>query len=224
MLVLPDLAFAAVLGAVLWRGLAARGAGRVIAALLAAVHLILAPLATLRAVGKLARRARATEAIAARAVELAPPSGRLFVVAASDPMVFLYPRGIAADVAPGAIRCWSVLSAARAGHRFTRTGARSFTLDALDRTLLDGTFDRLFRAADRPFAVGDSVEQCGATIRVAAVRDGRPARLEVSLRRRLEDPELGWATWQDHRLVRFVPPAVGTTVELPWSSGPSGVL
>ena len=71
---------------------------------------------------------------------------------------------------------------------------------------------------------GDTVEQCGATIRVAAVGRGLPTRLDISLRRSLDDPELGWAVWQDHHLARFTPPAVGQSVELPWSSGPSGVF
>jgi hypothetical protein len=224
MLVLPDLAFAAILGVVLSRGLGARWPGRLLAAVLAIVHLLVAPLATLHTVHKLADRAHATHAIATRAAELAPASGRVFLVAASDPMVFLYPRGILADQAPGAIRCWSVLSAAHASHRFTRTGRKTFTLEPIDHALLDGSFDRLFRSPDRPFAVGDTVEQCGASIRVAAVRDGRPTRLEISLRRALEDPELGWLTWQAHHLERFIPPAIGASIEIPWSSGPSGVL
>ncbi|HEX3482500.1 MAG TPA: hypothetical protein VHT91_46110 [Kofleriaceae bacterium] len=223
-LVIPDLAFAAVIGLVLHRGLAAGWPGRILASLLAIVHLGIAPLQTVAAVDKLAGRARATEAIAGRIAELAPPSGRVFLVAASDPMVFLYPRAILADQAPGTVRCWSVLSAARSGHRLTRTGARSLAIDALDRPLLDGSFDTLYRSDDRPFAIGDTVEQCGATIRVAALRDGRPSRLEVALRRSLDDPELGWLVWRDHRLERLAMPRVGETVELPWSAGPSRVL
>jgi hypothetical protein len=224
MLVIPDLAFAAVIGAILHRALTAGWPGRILASLLAIVHLVIAPIAAVRTSQRLADRARDTEAIAARIAELAPPSGRVFLVAASDPMVFLYPRSILADLAPRAVRCWSVLSAARSGHRLTRTGERSLAIDALDRPLLDGSFDTLYRSADRPFAVGDTVEQCGATIRVAALRDGRPARLEVTLRRSLDDPELGWLVWRAHRLDRLAMPRVGETVELPWSAGPSRVL
>lgn len=224
MLVIPDLAFAAVLGAVLHRGLTARGPGRLLAAALAVVHLAIAPVAALREIDKLVRRARDTDAIAAEIVRLAPPSGRVFLVAAADPAVFLYPRAILSDVAPGAVRCWSVLSAARAGHRITRTGARSLAIEPVGHTLLDGSFDTLFRGADRPLAAGDTVEQCGAEIRVAEVRDGRPARIEVALRRTLDDPVLAWLIWRDGRLERFALPAVGQTVEVPWSPGPSRVL
>ncbi|MEO7331029.1 MAG: hypothetical protein ABI193_20810, partial [Minicystis sp.] len=224
MLVLPDLAFAPILGLILYRGLTARWPGRVLAALLAIVHLVIAPLATLKTVHKLGARAHATDTIAARATELAPPSGRVFLVAASDPMVFLYPRGIVADRSPGAIRCWSVLSAAHSAHRFTRTGRKTFTLEPLDRPLLDDSFDRLFRSPDRPFTIGDTIEQCGASIRVATVVNGLPTRLDITLRRALEDPELGWLTWRDHHLEPFVPPAIGTSIDLPWSAGPSGVL
>jgi hypothetical protein len=139
-------------------------------------------------------------------------------------MVYLYPRGILAYQSPGTLRCWSVLSAARSAHRLTRTDAHTLVLDAVDRPMLDGSFDTLYRGDDRPLAVGDSAEQCGATIRVTALRDGRPARLEIALRRSLDDPEIGWVVWRDHRLERLVMPRVGETVELPWSSGPSRVL
>jgi len=223
-LVIPDLAFAPLIGMLLYRGVAARWPGRVVVAALAVLHLVIAPVAAARSIRGLAQRARATESLAAGLVPLVPRSGRVFVVAASDPMVYIYPRGILADVAPGVVRCWSVWSAARAGHRVTRTGARTLVLEPLERTLLQDSFDELYRAPGRPFAVGDSAEQCGATIRVVAVRAGRPSRLEVELRRSLDDPEVLLLVWRDHQLVRFTPPRVGETVELPWSSGPSRVL
>jgi len=223
-LVIPDLAFAAVLGALLYRGHHARWPGRILVAVLAVIHLGLAPLAVLRAVIRFEHRARATEAIASRIAQLTPASGRVFMVAASDPMVFLYPRGILLDVAPHTLRCWSQWSAARAGHRISRTGTNTLVIEPIERTLLDDSFDRLYRAADRPFAVGDTVEQCGATIRVAAVRDGRPARLEVELHRSLDDPAVVLLIWRDRKLERLTPPGIGETIEVPWSPGPSRVL
>lgn len=223
-LVIPDLAFAALLGWVLERGISARWPGKILAGALAAVHLVAAPFAVVRAIARDEDRARATEAIAARIVALAPPLGRVVIVAASDPLVFVYPRGVLADVAPGTVRCWSVWSAARASHRVTRTASHTLEIEPIGRTLLDGSFDELYRSADRPFEVGATVEQCGATIRVAAVRDGRPARLEVTLRRSLDSPEVMLMVWRDRQLVRFAPPRIGETVELPWSAGPAGAL
>jgi len=223
-LVVPDIAFAALLGLLLHRGLRARWPGRALVAVVAVAHLALAPLASLHAIDRLAGHARATEEIAREAVALAGPSHRLFLVAASDPMVFLYPRAVAAGLTPGAIRCWSVLSAARAGHRLTRTGERTVELEPVGRTLLDGSFDRLFRAADRPFAPGETIEQCGAAIRVARVEDGRPARLSIEWRRSLDDPALVLVVWRGGRLERLASPRIGETIELPWSPGPSRVL
>jgi hypothetical protein len=139
-------------------------------------------------------------------------------------MVYLYPRGILADTAPTTLRCWTTISGAHARHRLTRTGPKSFTLEPIERPLLDHSFDQLFRSPDRPFAVGDTIDQCGASITVSAVLHGLPCRLTISFRRNLDDPELGFLVWRDHHLERFTFPALNETVELPWSSGPSNVF
>jgi hypothetical protein len=121
------------------------------------------------------------------------------------------------------VRCWSTLSGARSAHRLTRTGRNTFELVPVDRPLLDGTFDTLFRAADRPFAVGDEAEQCGARIRVAATDNGRPTRLAITTRRSLDDPELVLLVWRDGHLARLAAPAIGETIALSWSPGPTGM-
>jgi hypothetical protein len=223
-LVVPDLAFAALIGAILARGISASGAGKASAVLLAISHLACAPLLSLHAQRSLARRGRGAERVAREVSELVPAGARAFLVAASDPFVFLYPRGILAQTAPGAVSCWSVLSAARASHRLTRSGERHLTLEPIERPLLAGSFDVLFRAPDRPLSVGDTVEQCGATLQVSALRDGLPARLEVTFQRSLDDPKLAFLIWRDHELIRLALPPLGETVELPWSPGPSGAL
>jgi hypothetical protein len=56
------------------------------------------------------------------------------------------------------------------------------------------------------------------------VRDGPPARLEVTLQRSFHDPLVALLIWRDQRLERFTPPRPGETVEVPWSPGPSRVL
>jgi hypothetical protein len=223
-LVIPDLAFAALLGLVLHRGLVASRSGRALALLLAVAHLGLAPVTTAHAMTRLIRRSQETRAIAAQIERDLSASGVAFIVAASDPMVYLYPRTILSDVAPHAVRCLSTLSAARSGHRLTRTGGHTFVLEPMERPLLDGSFDQLFRSSSRPFAVGDTAEQCGAKVRIAAVNRGLPTRLEVEMRSALDDEELALLVWQDRQLTRLRVPAIGGSIELPWSPGPTGVL
>jgi hypothetical protein len=223
-LVIPDLAFAAILGAVIYRGLEGTRSGGAAAILLALVHLGLAPVAGSLSVQTLVRRAQATSAIAKEIEHHLSPSGVAFIVAASDPMVYFYPRSILADVAPGSVRCLSTLSAARSRHHLTRTGRHTFTLELVDRPLLDGSFERLFRSSDHRFAIGDTTEQCGATVRVVELASGLPTRLAIEMRRSLDDPELPLLVWRDGRLERLAMPAVGSTIELPWSPGPTGVL
>ncbi len=222
-LVVPDLAFAAVLGAILARAFDGSSFGKVLAGVIAFAHFVFSPLVALHDLRSLARRGHAVDRVAEEIAAMVPNGGRAFVVTASDPLVYLYPRGVLAMTAPHAVSCWSILSAARSGHRLTRTDAHSFELEALDRPPLDG-FDTLFRAPDRPFAVDDTVEQCGATIRVAAVRDGRPTKLEVKFERRLDDPKLTFLVWQGGELARLDWDSVGDGIEIPWSPGPSGVF
>ncbi len=230
-LVIPDVGFAALVGVLMRRGFAsaaaaapARGVRVAGAALLAIVHVGLAPLSSLHVMKTMVHRARATDAIARAIARDTPETGRVFLVAASDPMVFLYPRGILAETAPGRLRCFSVLSAARSAHRLTRTGERSLTLEPLDRPLLDGGFDTLFRSPDEPFAAGDVVSQCGAVVRVAAVEDGKPSRLDVTFDAPLDGSDLALLAWRGSRIERLAAPPVGAGLELPWSPGPSGIL
>ena len=219
-LALANLGVAVVLATLFDAALERGWLARIAVGLLALVHLVASPLRAWIDIDLLDQRGRASEAIAIEAVELAR-GRRLFVVAASDPFVFLYPRGIASALDPGAIRCWSVLSAARSTHRLERVDDHTFTLTALHRPLLMG-FDSLFRRPDR--AITDAADQCGATIRVTELDGGLPSTIEISFRRRLDDPELVFAAWRDGHLVRLELPAVGSAIELPWSPGPARFL
>lgn len=212
-LLVPDLAFAAILGSILARGLAAPRTGKLLAALLAVAHLVWSPLCELHDQHALGRRGRLADRVAREVHGLVPPGGRAILVAASDPFVFLYPHAVLAATAPGAVTCWSVLSAARGRHRLTRTGERELTLEPLDHPLLAGSFDELFR--DRPFAVGDTLDQCGATIRVTEVQHGLPTLLTIAYQRRLDDPKLTFLVWRDRHVARLALPAIGESVELP---------
>ena len=207
-LVVPDLAFAAVLGAIVARG------WKLGPMIVAAAHLIWAPLFGLHEQRALAQRGHVADRAATDVAALVPFHTRAIVIAAASPYVFLYPRGILAETSPGAVSCWSVLSAAASRHRLTRTGEKSFTLEALDRPLLAGSFDTLFRGPGHPFHTGDTFDQCGATIRIARVQDDLPVELAISYQRRLDDPQLTFLAWHAPHLERFAFPPIGASVEL----------
>lgn len=231
LLLLPSLGFAPLFAVIVLRGLRrASSPGpapwlrRAGAGLLGFMHVALAPLLLLAGAGSIADIARKL-AEAARTAEIgAPPGKRVFLAAASDPMVAMYPAALLALESPGTLSCWSALSMAKAPHRLTRTGPSSFTLAPIGRPLLTGAFEVLYRAPTAPFRPGDQVTHCGATIRVAEVEDGKPSRIEVDLGAPLDDPGLVLLAWRDGRLRRIAPPAVGEAVELPWSPGPMGLL
>ncbi|WP_437496111.1 hypothetical protein [Sorangium sp. So ce1099] len=229
LLLLPNVGFAPLLAVLVVHGLRrgpARGvashARRAGAGLLGFVHVALAPLLFLLGIRMSADIARSVEEIARTAEIDAPPRKRVFIAASSDPMASTYPAAILVTTSPEALSCWSILSMTKATHRLTRTGASSLALAPVERPMLTGMFETLYRSPEAPLRVGDAIRQCDATIRVAAVEGGRPTRIEVELGTPLEDPELVLLTWRDGRLRRVAPPAVGEVLELPWSIGPTG--
>ncbi|WP_437821450.1 hypothetical protein [Sorangium sp. So ce1078] len=229
LLLLPNLGIAPLLAVLLLRGLGrgpstgpASWGRRAGAGFLGVVHVALAPLMFLLSTASNADIARKFEDVARTAEIGAPHRKRVFLAASSDPLASIYPQAIIALESPDAISCWSMLSMTKALHRLTRTGPSSFTLAPVGQTMLTGAFETLYRAPSAPIPPGYEVRQCGATIRVAEVEGGKPTRLEVDLGAPLEDPGLVLLAWRDGRLRRVAPPAVGETIELPWSPGPTG--
>ncbi|MFT3926189.1 MAG: hypothetical protein QM778_26830 [Myxococcales bacterium] len=233
MLAIPNIGFAPVCAAVLLygkrafedepRGLALTGRGLV--RLFGFTTLVLAPLQLLVGVAMHRSMADKTRFVA----EHLPSSAlradtRLVMVASSDPLAYMYPRSILGAQHATQARCWSVLSGARADHRITRVGERELMIAPIGRTMLQGEFEGLYRAAEIPLRVGDEVEQCGLKIRVAALQDGKPSRIHVAFDAALDDPTLSLVEWKDERFVPFVPPAVGQSVLWKWSSGPTGLF
>jgi hypothetical protein len=95
---------------------------------------------------------------------------------------------------------------------------------ATDSTFLREPFEGLSRARRLPLRVGDEVRQCGAIIRVAALRDGLPHRLEARLDRPLDDPSLALLAWRDGKIERITPAEVSNGLSIAWSKGPIGGL
>ena len=221
-LVIPDIGFAALVGVVIRHAFSRGWPRRVGGAVLVVQHLLLAPLVSLRVIHIVAQTARGAEDVGRTAELDGVKSPRVFLIAESDPFVFLYPRSFLADTAPGRVRCFTPLSGARGDHRITRSGPRSLVIEPLTARMLDG-FDNLFRGT--PLEPDARIRDCGAEIHVIT-----PNRIEVTFDH-IEDLEhageapdpLVLLQWNGSRLERFALPAEGDSVVLRAFAGPGAL-
>ncbi|MCB9763580.1 MAG: hypothetical protein H6739_27680 [Alphaproteobacteria bacterium] len=142
------------------------------------------------------------------------------VLVASDITIVMYMPawGLLHDAPePGS---YQILSAVPRDHRITRTAPDRLELEILDGGLFDGMMTKLTRSPGRPFAVGDVVEQRGATIEVLEVGPRGPTRLGVTLRGEREVYPIAWV---DGALVPVALPEVGASMLIPWTPGPMGL-
>jgi hypothetical protein len=220
-LILPNLAFCALFAALIRAGIAARAVPRALAWALVVLHGLFSPLFGLFGVHTLSTQARRIESIAASA-DLSGPKQRPLFVIASDPMVFLYVTGVLV-LGERVGSCWATLSAAKGTHRIERTAPDTLRMEVEGSTFMLGAFETVYRSDKFPFRVGDSVEQCGARIRVLETRSGRPSQVEVRFDVPLDSDALRIVAWQSGRLARLRIPQTGAT-RIPWSAGPMGGL
>ncbi len=226
-LLVANLGFAPIMATVMHHAFArgplafARRAG---AGFLAVVHVGLAPFVQLANQHSMQTMARATEATAHVIEQEVHGASRMFLVAASDPMAGLYAGAVMASETSQPLACGELLSAARADITITRTGNASFALAPRGTTLLRGSFEDLYRPPWLPLQVGDEVTGCDARVRVAAVEDGLPSRIEVTSDVSLDAPGVAWLVWDAGAMKRFVFPALGESVTIAWTPGPSGIF
>jgi hypothetical protein len=94
----------------------------------------------------------------------------------------------------------------------SRTSPRALTLTTLDRPLLEGEWEVLFRSPDLPLRVGDAVSQEGGLrITVQAVAQGHPTRVLFELPRPLEESDFRLLLWGEGRFDALTLP-VGRSV------------
>jgi hypothetical protein len=152
-----------------------------------------------------------------------PPSGKpskVVILAASDPVTGIYAGAARGVRAPKTISAWVTLSMARATHHIERTGDRTLVID-VDPGMLYGTFEVVFRAADRPLHRGDKVDLDDAVVTVRGVKEGHPTSFAVDFRTlSLDEPTLKLLIWQDAKLVP-VHLAKGERLDVPWTPGPT---
>jgi hypothetical protein len=113
---------------------------------------------------------------------------------------------------------------AKATNRVIRTGPATLAIEPQGTTFLAGEFETLFRSSSEPLHLGEAIEQCGATYRVAALVDGRPSRVELTVDVPLDDPHVRLLTWDAGHLRAVVPPAMGEATDIAWSPGPIGLF
>ena len=196
-------------------------------AFLVVAHLILSPLMFLGTIGMVAKLGATTERIdrtldgVLGSGESSSPARHVFILVASDPVGGLYVGAARALRAPATVASWVTLSLARATHRIERVDDRTLVISA-DPGFLHGSFEVVFRGADRPLRRGDRVDLDDIVVTVLAVDDGYPTSIEVRFRAMsIEDPALLLLAWREGQLVpvRLAP---GERIDVPWSAGPTG--
>lgn len=182
---------------------------------LVGVHLVLAPLVFVVATTQLADSAR-EERDAFVGAEFDHSATQHVIVLAAPDMQPFYAGTVAQALQPRALSGWHILSISDSDLRFTRTGVASFRLDIVGGARgRNKAWDSL-RVSPR---VGHRVELTGAAVTVRTVEGRLPASLDVTVDVPLDSPGLAFVTWHGGRLVRFVPPPVGVSVEVPGSQG-----
>jgi hypothetical protein len=166
--------------------------------------------------------ARAPEHAGRDVVRVASGARRVFVTSGSDPMATVYAHFTVTHDPTLPIRCWSWLDGAKADARITRVAPDVIAIEPLGTTLLHGAFETLYRPDSEPLRVGDTIDQCGARIRVVAMREGRPSRIELTTDAPLDGSDVAFVAWRDGAMRRLPLPPVGESVVIPWSPGPSG--
>lgn len=188
------------------------------------MHVVLAPVATVATWQFVLEITRKTETLAARMKDAAGLARHVVLLTAADVSVWLYALPLARDAHVSAVAdaCWWVASAVKGGHLVTPTGPQSFSLEATDNGFSAELFEGLYRAQRLPFDAGSEVVQCGATLRIADLRNGRHYRLEVRLDHALDDPAIALLAWRSGKIERIAAKERSGGLSVPWSPGPNG--
>jgi hypothetical protein len=148
------------------------------------------------------------------------PEQRVLLLAAPDASVGIYAPILHRHLGGATPRAWWTLSMAPHAARVTRTSASSLELEVVDGRLLESLWEALFRAEDRPLAVGEVVTLEGARVEVLAVDGPYPTRIAFRSDTPLENEGLVLLRWDGQKLRRIAAPALGETLELPRLPGP----
>ncbi len=113
---------------------------------------------------------------------------------------------------------WWMLSAAPHDHRVVRTGPDTLELTVIGGSMLEESFEQLFRPASAPLHPGDTLTNDAFEARVLEVGAAGPSRIAFTFAGGLERYRV--LAWREGRLERVELPAPGGGLALPWSPSP----
>ncbi|MCA9638600.1 MAG: hypothetical protein KC420_21370, partial [Myxococcales bacterium] len=195
-----------------------RRLARVAAALVAIVHLVLAPIALVASFEPITRYVFGAP-IDAVGRELAEPQAlahqSLIVVHAPSVLHGLQLPGYRALAGLGAPAFTHVLGSGPGPALVTRTGPRALELREPAGFLVDPTAS-FYRGVDVPLRTGDTVATLAYRAEVIEVDGaGRPTLVRFEFTRKLEHPSLRLVAWDGRDYVDLAPPAIGEAIRLP---------
>ncbi|MCY1073037.1 hypothetical protein [Archangium lansingense] len=143
------------------------------------------------------------------------PQQRLVVLPMPVAMTSMYiPMVMATRGMPKPLAWWQ-LSLSPEPHVLTRTGPDSIELTLTRNQFLTSEFEGVFRGvSSHPLRQGAQVKLKGLTVTVLETNDKGPTRLGFTFDRPLEDPSFVFLRWKDDALRPFTPPPVGERVAL----------
>jgi hypothetical protein len=188
------------------------------AAVLALMHLVLAPLLwPLMTLAIRQIRARTEPVLQTLERELdyqRLPKQRLVVFPMPVPSVAMYvPMFMATRGMPKPLAWWQ-MSLSPEPHVLTRTGPESLELSLTRGQFLTSEFEAVFRGSSHPLRQGAQVKLKGMTVTVLDADDKGPTRLGFTFDRPLEDSSFVFLRWKDDALRPFTPPPVGERIPL----------
>lgn len=224
LLLVPGLGSSVLLAVVfrhVWRsrkqGLRPRGVA-LAGGVLALFNLVLAPLSwpamsmMIRQLGENTEKLSRSVALELDATRL--PTQRVVVLDARDVFVALYTPIYWAIRGEPVPRSWWSLSILPESPVFTRTGQASLELELLKGHFLATEAEQSIRGSAHRLEAGAQVKLEGMTVTVLAADAEGPTRLGFEFDVPLEDPSLVFLRTREGGLSRFIPPPVGTRLDL----------
>ncbi|WP_147332955.1 hypothetical protein [Archangium gephyra] len=224
LLLLPGLGGSVAVAVVLvsaWRsrahGWRPRGVAAV-AAVLALLHLVLAPLLWPLMTSAFQQGYAQTEPsllLLERELDYSRlPQQRLVVFPTPMPMISMYIPATMATRGMPKPRAWWTMSLSPEPHELTRSGPDSLELSLTRNEFLTSEFETVFRGQRYPLRKGAQVKLQGMTVTVLEDNGEGPTRVGFTFDTPLEDPSLVFIRWKDGALRPFTPPAVGERLAL----------